>query len=99
MAVAISIHAVSAGLIGVMFSGTSSQFASGTTGESWPAKNENPRVHGSKREGIGNELWCKLLAALPGTFDHAPQHLWERGIISWIRIRDAKSRHDWLMIA
>jgi hypothetical protein len=35
------------------------------------------------------------LAALPVTFDHAPQHLWERSIISGIRKRDAASRkHD-----
>ena len=36
------------------------------------------------------------LAALPGTFDHAPQHLWERAIIARIGKRDAASRkHDW----
>jgi hypothetical protein len=36
------------------------------------------------------------LAALPGTFDYAPQHLWERAIIARIGKRDAASRtHDW----
>src|SRR6266496_3320942 len=37
------------------------------------------------------------MAALPRTFDHVPQDLWERAIISWIRKGDAASgkRHDW----
>jgi hypothetical protein len=40
------------------------------------------------------------LAALPGTFDHVPQILWERAIISRIiGERDAESRtHDWALI-
>jgi len=39
------------------------------------------------------------MAALPGTFDHAPQILWELAIITGIGNRDAASRnHDWLVI-
>ena len=34
---------------------------------------------------------CQLLAALPQTFDHVPQILWERAIIQ--RIGDAKMRN------
>jgi len=37
------------------------------------------------------------VAALPETFDHVPQILWERSVIPRIKERDATSRnrHDW----
>src|SRR5881392_394679 len=37
------------------------------------------------------------MAALPRTFDHVPQDLWERAIIACIGKREAGSgkRHDW----
>jgi hypothetical protein len=33
-----------------------------------------------------------LVAALPETFDHVPQHLWERAIIPGIEKREATSK-------
>jgi hypothetical protein len=39
------------------------------------------------------ELSCQLMAALPGTFDHVPQILWERAIVAEIEKRDATSRN------
>src|SRR5205814_5882454 len=63
-------------------------------------KTKNPRVHRSKREGIGNRALVLSHAALPETFDRVPQILWERAIIAGIEGRGAGSgeRHTWICV-